>query len=76
MRMRTEQSVKSGLLPKLELHSRRDETIPAELGVFPKPTPDQLEELLEERIISDRRKKNNERSAVVERRINQRRQAD
>lgn len=79
--MRTELAVRPSMQLNVDLPVSGDEItadkiVASELGSFPKPTLDQLEESLEERVIPDRRVEENSNADVEERRATQRRKSD
>ncbi len=74
--MRTEQAVLKQLALNAELPTKGNVSNSAELTHFPKPTLSQLAELLEERILPDRRTRSIIRTDLDERRSLHRRKSD
>ena len=72
--MRTEQELRKQLW-NFEVHDQSHGNVQSELGGLPNPTVDQLEEVLEERILTDRRKNDVGNAGGTERRANQRRRS-
>lgn len=76
--MRTEQSVRLDVNMSINNQKKNVEASAEELGTFPKPTLEQIDEVLEERIVPDRRTRDtlDTNAVAVERRAHQRRQSD